>query len=449
MAETRRPRERSGSQAAGRTTTVPDTPVVVSRAQRTYRDVERALARQAPFRAMIALPRTARFMGATVARQFRDPVPGLPVPSVSPALAAQVAIDEAILAIAMGPNRFPRRSDYERVSAELRYARLLFETRGWLEDPRTYHRDPPPLEEPAVGRGWALGQGYERLLFPSGWLPREEEPGAERWASYEANRTAVATVLRHRDRPRPWVVAIHGFGMGSAFMDFVGVHALRLHRELGLNVVLPVLPLHGARKISRVSGEEFLGFDLVNTVHGLTQAVWDVRRVISWVQTQEPTGIAAYGISLGGYTTALLAGIDDRLDCVIAGIPVVDFPGLIHAHSPIHLRMRAIEHEILDGNAEVVHRVISPLAFEPRVAHGRRFIFAGLGDRLARPTQAHRLWEHWGEPSTCWYAGNHVGYLWSSQVTGFLVNALRESGIDGREPPSDGRRPAVPATRRG
>jgi len=401
-------------------------------ARRTYRGVERALASQAPVRAMVAVPRTARFMGQTAMRQLRDPVPGLPVPSLTPAFAAQVALDEVILALAMGPNRFPRRSDYERVSAELRYARLLFETRGWLDVPRTYHRDPPPLVDPALSRGWALGQSYERLLFPSGWMPRDEEPGAERWAGYEHNRTAVATLLRHRDRPRPWVVGIHGFGMGSAFMDFVGVHALRLHRELGLNVVLPVLPLHGARKISRISGEAFLGFDLVNTVHGLTQAVWDIRRIISWIQTQEPHGVAAYGVSLGGYTTALLAGIDDRLDCAIAGIPVVDFPGLISAHSPLHLRLRAIEHEILDGNAEIVHRVISPLAFEPAVAQERRFIFAGLGDRLARPSQAHRLWEHWDRPTTCWYAGNHVGYLWSRQVTQFVIRALTDSGFDGR-----------------
>jgi hypothetical protein len=367
-------------------------------------------------------------------RKLRDPVPGMPVPDVTPMFAAHVAMDELILALVMGPNRFPRRADYERVAAELGRARRLFEAQGWLDDPRSYHREPPPLDEPAVSRGWALGQSYERLLFPSGWQPRSEEPGAERWATYEHNRTAVATVLRHRDRPRPWVVGVHGFAMGSAFMDFVGVHALRLHRELGLNVALPVLPLHGARKINRLSGEAFLGFDLINTVHGLTQAVWDVRRVLNWIETQEPVGIAMYGVSLGGYVTALVASIDERLSCVIAGIPVVDFPGLISAHSPVHLRMRAIEHEIIDGNAEIVHRVISPLAYEPAVPVERRFIFAGLGDRLARPSQAYRLWLHWDRPSTCWYAGNHVGYLWSTQVTDFIVRALTSSGFDGRGP---------------
>ncbi|HEY5155163.1 MAG TPA: alpha/beta hydrolase, partial [Acidimicrobiales bacterium] len=359
----------------------------------------------------------------------REEVPGLPVPSVSPALAGQVAIDETILAMAMGPNRFPRRSDYERVGEELAQARALFAGNGWLDDPATYHPRPPDLRSPSIDRGWALGQRYERLLFPSEWEPHPGEPGAERWAGYDANHTAVATVLRHPGPPRPWVVAIHGFACGYPFMDFVGLHALHLHRDLGLNVVMPVLPLHGPRKINRFSGEEFLSFDLINTVHGLTQAVWDIRQILSWVRAQDAPAIAVYGVSLGGYVTALLAGLEDGLDAAVAGIPVVDFPAMFRHQSPIHIRLRAVEHEILDGNAEVVHRVISPLALEPRVARDRRFIYAGLGDRMAPPTQAHLLWKHWEEPEICWYAGNHVGYLWSKQVTSFLGRSLVTAGL--------------------
>ena len=282
---------------------------------------------------------------------------------------------------------------------------------------------------PAFDRGWALGQGYERLLFPSGWAPRPDEPGVDRWSGYEANHTASATVLRYRDEPRPWVVAIHGFATGYPFMDFVGLHALHLHRDLGLNVVMPVLPLHGPRKISRVSGEAFLSFDLINTVHGLTQAIWDIRRILSWVRAQDPQGVGLYGVSLGAYVASLLAGLDDGIDAVIAGIPVVDFPEMFRSQSPVHIRLRAVEHEILDGNAEVVHRVVSPLTFPSRVPADRRFIFAGLGDRMAPPPQAHALWRHWDEPQIFWYGGNHVGYLWSKQVTAFLNDSLAASGL--------------------
>ena len=396
-----------------------------------YQGVARWINRQPAFRAFGAAQRTVVFTAQTAIRRIRGSAQGIPVPALSPGFVLQAAMDETLLALAMGPNRFPRRADYERVGAELAQMRELFDRRGWSADPRSYHRDPPPLEDPTEENGWALGLSYSRIRFPSGYEPRAEEPGAQRWSSYTANRTATAAVLRHPGAPRPWVVAIHGFGMGFPFMDFVGLQAAKLHRELGVNVVLPVLPMHGQRRLSRVGGEQFLGFDLVNTVHGFAQSVWDIRRVIGWVRAQAAPSIGLYGVSLGGYTAALVASIEPGLDCVVAGIPVADFPALFQAHSPIHVRMRAIEHAILGGNAEAVHRVVSPLALDPQVPRDQRFIYAGLGDRLARPAQARMLWSHWQEPSIEWFAGNHVGYLWAPAVRRYLLESLAGAGVEG------------------
>lgn len=404
--------------------------VLTDGVRRSAREAEKALARRAPVRMLVAVPRTAGFVGESLYHRFTDTPPGgVPAPVLSPGLLAQVAMDEAILGLAMGPSRFPRRADYERVGAELALARRLFEDEGWLEDPRTYHREPPALTDPAIARGWALGASYERLLFPSGWLPREVEPGHQRWARYEANTTASATVLRHRDRPRPWVVAIHGFAMGYPSADFVGLSSLRLHRELGLNVIMPVMPLHGPRRITRLSGEAMLSFDLIDALHGLTQSIWDLRRVLSWVHTQDPQGVAVYGVSLGGYLASVLVGLAEGIDTVIAGVPVVDFPTLFETHSPHVIRLRGLEHEVLGEAASAVHSVVSPLSFEPLVPRDHRFIYGGLGDRMATPAQAQQLWRHWDEPEVCWYAGNHVGYLWSGAVKDFVVHSLRSTGF--------------------
>ena len=132
-----------------------------------------------------------------------------------------------------------------------------------------------------------------------------------------------------------------------------------------------------------MSGEPFLSFDMMNTVHGLTQAVWDIRRLVSWIRAQGATSIGLYGVSLGAYVVSLLAGIEEGFDAVVAGIPVVDFPSLFHAHSPVHIRARSIEHHILGGVAEDVFRVVSPMSFESKVPRDRRYVFAGYGDRLA------------------------------------------------------------------
>ena len=108
--------------------------------------------------------------------------------------------------------------------------------------------------------------------------------------------------------------------------------------------------------------------------------MWDVRRLVSWIKDQGATSIGLYGVSLGAYVVALLAGIEEGFDAVVAGVPVVDFPLLFHEHSPVHIRARSIEHHIIGGEAEDVYRVVSPMSFEPKMARDRRFIFAGHGD---------------------------------------------------------------------
>jgi hypothetical protein len=61
------------------------------------------------------------------------------------------------------------------------------------------------------------------------------------------------------------------------------------------------------------------------------------------------------------------------------------------------------------------------------VPHDRRFIFAGLGDRMAVPSQAHALWESWERPTIRWFPGNHVGYLWSAKVASFVDGILSDT----------------------
>ncbi len=396
---------------------------------KTFRDVEKYLARQPLARLSVTGPRTARWVAETVQSRFDEPTPGVPQVRVTPSLMAQVALDESVMLLAIGPSRNPRRADYERVGAELAEARQLLDAGGFLKDPTTYHRNPPVLSKPAFSRGWALGNTYERLAWPSGYEPPSDMPGAERWNGFEANHTASAWVMRHRDKPRPWVVCIHGFGMGSPFMDMAGFHAGHLYRELGVNVAGIVLPAHGSRKPSPMSGEQFLNWDLMNAVHGMSQSLWDIRRLLSWVRLQDPTGIGLIGVSLGGYLTALTAAYEPDLDAAISGIPVANMVDMFRHHSPRHVAERAVEHSVLDEVADEVMGVVSPLAVPPAVPPEARAIFAGLGDRMAPPGQANLLWKHWDEPEICWYPGNHIGYIWSSKAWRFIEDKLTERGL--------------------
>jgi hypothetical protein len=104
----------------------------------------------------------------------------------------------------------------------------------------------------------------------------------------------------------------------------------------------------------------------------------DVRRILSWIRSQGPTAVGAYGLSVGGYTLALLATIEENLDCVIAGIAPSDFVELGRAHS--HPLIAAFDRYGAPPEAEAraVLRVISPLAAPPRVPWANRYLFGGL-----------------------------------------------------------------------
>jgi hypothetical protein len=389
-------------------------------------------------------PRTAAFMARTWARS-RESVedPGAVPARPSLGLAVQVLLDELLISTMKNPRLLPRRADYERAGIEVAQAFELYRERGWLDNPETYHSPPPPPEVWSTRGERVLGQPYEHLSFQSAYEPHRGEPGRQRWLDKDANRTAHAWVLRQPHGGRPWVVCVHGFGTGAPFVDLRAFRARRLHGELGLNVVVPVLPLHGPRQESGVaSGDAFMSIDLVDTVHALAQSAWDVRSLIRWTRVvggDAPVGI--WGLSLGGYVASLVAALEDGLACAIAGIPATDILDLYHRHSPSAVRQRALEHGALGAEATAVQSVVSPLVLQPKLPRDRRYVFAGLGDRMSTSGQALRLWEHWDRPSVAWYPGGHVGFWWVGSVNRFVTDALISSGLsvapdDGHLPPA-------------
>ncbi len=327
------------------------------------------------------------------------------------------------------PALFPRDHDYAAAGADVRAAHDLYERVGWLSDPASYHRAPPLPEWHVVTRGRSLDVRYEHVCFRSGFEPGSDEPGRERWLSYQANRTVHAWMLRHRHGPRPWLVCLHGFGMGWPLADIRGFRARQLYRA-GLNILMPVLPLHGPRAASSVRGQGFMSIDLIDSLHGLTQSVWDVRRSIGWLRREQDAEVlGVFGLSLGAHVACLVASLDNDLASVIAGIPAVDLPDLYRRHAPADVRRLAEHAGALGETASAVHRLVSPLCMAPRVPLDRRFIFAGLGDRMSTFGQAHRLWLHWERPRLEAYEGGHVGFFFSRVVGRFVQEALATSGL--------------------
>lgn len=360
---------------------------------------------------------------------------GVPTPRPGFKLVAKVAVDELILGLEQFQTTgFSLDGTIERIIEEMAEAHGYFVEQEFLEKPDAYHVAPPDLTDPEIRREEIAGHSVEVLRFESGYAPAAGEPGRERWLGYDPCRDGWAYVLRHAGPPRPWLIATNGYRMGHAKLD-IGLFE-RFFREpgkggsgLGLNVLIPVLPLHGPRRIGWHSGSGFLGFDAIDTLHAEAQAVWDMRRLQSWLQSQDDEAIGAFGLSLGGYTTALFASVTDGLRCAVPGIPVADWRQLLERHAAPH-QLRYAQTLGYDlGRLSEILRVVSPLVLRPRVPLEGRMIFGATADRLVPPDQVRRLWQHWEEPEIVWYEGTHVSFMNEREVWAGVDRTLRENGL--------------------
>lgn len=351
----------------------------------------------------------------------------LPVARPTLALATQAFRDEVVLIGLRGRRPISGPEVFERINAEVVEALDFYGARGFLDDPASFFTPPPPLTEVTVLSRAGSRRSHQRIRWDSGYQPLPGEPGGERWLSYTANNRVYALMLRHSE-PRPWLVGVHGAEMGRGGLDLWLFRARHLHEKFGLNIVLPVLPLHGPRARGLPKGAVFPGEDVLDDLHAGAQGVWDVRRLLSWIRAQEPQSrIGLNSISMGGYIAALVASLEDDLTCAILGVPVADVVQLLGRHSGLSHTDQRRRTVVL---AEPLGRMVSPLSLQPRVPMRGRFIYAGIADRVVHPReQVARLWEHWGKPEIVWYHGGHTGFFQARSVQPFVEAAIVQSGL--------------------
>lgn len=331
---------------------------------------------------------------------------------------AEAAVDESFTAVA-------------HVVSSRRQAWLLERSRDDVEraatllsgiEPRQFHAAPPAPETWQVeSRGFGPLR-HRVLTFNSCYEPPPELPGRERWLAREPNRRVPVRMLVHDDRPRPWVMCVHGARQGQP-SDIAVFRARRLHRA-GFNVALPVLPVHGARALR--TSATFPTLDLLDNLHAITQGVSDLRQTLAWIRDQGATAIAVHGLSLGGHLAAMLVGLEPGIDVAVAGVPMSSVVGVIGAHVSRAITGDPDVAAYLAGEpATVLDRLMSPFEVSPLVARAGLHVYGGYGDGMSTFAQSEALWRHWGRPAHCWYAGGHVGAVWSRDVRRFVERALQ------------------------
>jgi hypothetical protein len=331
------------------------------------------------------------------------------IPPLPPGLrsAACAACDQAMLGLMQARIRLPDLAEMQLLASELESGLPLW--RGGAPDP--LERRPPALLDPQLTPLRFRGESFAELSAESGWAPPSSEPGSARWLAREANRKLRATVLQHPGPPRPWLICLHGYRMGQPEMDLVLFDPVRLHHRLGLNLVVPVLPLHGKRRAGARSGDYFLDGRLVETRHALCQSVWELRRLVGWVRAQGAPAVGVYGVSLGALSAALLASVEPDLDLLLLGIPLADAADVLWRHAPPG-PLRALQQAgVSRAKVDECLEAVNPLVRAPKLPAERITLYAASGDQIVPPQHAVWLHERWGRPRLEWLAGGHLTFF--------------------------------------
>ena len=107
----------------------------------------------------------------------------IPEPEWSPRLWSKIVLDEVFFASEVFSAAFTFLPDHRRIANETLEAAGLYQARGWLDDPASYHLDPPRLEDVEFEHTRSHGIPYRIMSFESGYEPHAGEPGRGRWPS--------------------------------------------------------------------------------------------------------------------------------------------------------------------------------------------------------------------------------------------------------------------------
>lgn len=297
--------------------------------------------------------------------------------------------------------------------------RELYRQLATSGDPNRFFERPPrsvrvqrrraalPLFRPRDGR-------CEDVRFESPFVavnPRERQA----FRAHRGNRFAHARHWRHGDQARPTVIAVHGFSADLYHLNEWFFSIPWLYRE-GYDVLLVTLPFHGKRqtRLSPFSGHGYFAGGVSRINEAIAQSIFDLR--IFMDHLQHDLGVpqmGVTGVSLGGFTAAVLASVEPRLAFAIPNVPVTSIADLVLEWQPIAGFVKAA----LAGTGKSVHdarellAVSCPLSYAPRLPRERLMIIGGVGDRLAPPTHSRLLWDHWGRCRIHWFPGSHLIHL--------------------------------------
>ncbi|HKO49927.1 MAG TPA: alpha/beta fold hydrolase [Polyangiaceae bacterium] len=245
---------------------------------------------------------------------------------------------------------------------------------------------------------------------------------AERYARTTENHAAGVRLLLSGET-RPVAILIHGYMAGSYQVEQRVWPLQRLLRS-GYDVALFTLPFHGVRANATQRGApEFPGSDPRFSNEGFRQVILDLRNFVRWLRERGHPEIGVMGMSLGGYTAALLATVEPGLSFCVPVIPLASLADFVREQGVLSSapEVEAREHALL----ERIYRVSSPLDRKPLISPSRTLVVAAKADRITPVTHARKLAAHFGAQLVSWHGG-HLLQLGRNAAFRRVESLLRE-----------------------
>lgn len=242
---------------------------------------------------------------------------------------------------------------------------------------------------------------------------------AERSAT---NHKAIARGFFHRGAARPAIILLHGYRAGNLDINRYAFPVAGFFSKLGMDVVLAVLPHHGPRGVQGKLPLLPAGDPRV-TVESFRHAIVDLRTLVRVLRGRGSSAVGALGMSLGGYTVALLATVEP-LDFVVPMIPLASVADMA-AHrfdgTPDEIRAQV-------SALEAMHEVVSPFARPSKVPSERVLVIGGEVDQVTPIEHARRLAEHLNAKLHT-FLGGHILQVGREAGFGEVATMLRRVGI--------------------
>lgn len=316
---------------------------------------------------------------------------------------AAAHVDSAIgLAMLNGRSRTSARA--EALGPAERMVRLaeiaaLYDRPEHYEPGGGFFADPPAIVPTTRQVRTIRGGRVVDLVWPSSFEPLCADVAAQ-YLEHEPNRSAAARLFLHDDRPRPAALLVHGYRCGQWALE-ERVWPVDWLFSRGLDVALVVLPFHAVR--ARRGPPLFPSSDPRVTTEGFRQAMLDLRALVRHLVDRGAPAVGAMGMSLGGYTTSLLATVE-ALAFAVPIIPLASFAEAAREQGRL-----VGEPEEQRAQLEAIRRAfraVSPVSRRSKVAPDRVLVIGAEGDRITPISHAKELAAHFAAPLETMHGGH-------------------------------------------